>query len=160
MAITATPGDSADTFISLANAETYFAKRPHSEDWSSLESINDKESLLIMATRILNDLRWVGIKNTHSSLRWPRSSVYDLDDALLPNTEIPLFLQVATCELALHLSKSDSTREAKPEELDKIAAGSIKVDFNNDVRSAPTIPQNVSRLINHYIKQSSLELVR
>lgn len=160
MAITATPGKSADSYISLTGAKDYFAARPHSEDWDGLKDDGAKESVLVMATRLLDDLRWVGVKATDSALRWPRSYVSDRDDQQLADNTIPVFLERATAELAMHLSATDSTRETEMKEFSKLSAGPIKIDFNIESRDNPVIPKNVMRIIGHYLKSSQLTLVR
>lgn len=160
MAVTATPGPSANSFISLEEAETFFSTRPHSADWDGLDD-TAKESVLVMATRLLDGLRWVGVKSTDSALRWPRSYVRDLDDEPLSCTTIPLFLARATAELAMYLADDDTTRSVESGEFSKVEVGPLKVGFNADVPTdTSAIPRGVRSIISPYLKTHAPRLVR
>ena len=98
-----------NSYVTVAEADSYFADRLHSETWSGA-SPTDKEKALITATGLLDQKPWVGeAENELQSLAFPRIGYYydpkygrDLD---LINT--PERVLKATYELALHLLSND-----------------------------------------------------
>lgn len=105
-------GEDSNTYVTLADAETYFESRLYGSSWTSATDDNKNRSLA-MATRMLDDLfRFQGCKLTSAqALRWPRSSVYDIDGYYVSSEAIPTPLEEAACEQALELLKSDVTTQ-------------------------------------------------
>lgn len=104
----------ADSYISTADADTYWAKFGSPSEWSNA-STAQKESALRHATRWIDEQyarRWAGVV-THSSqeLRWPRSGVTDDEGRIIDDTEIPRVLSEAVCQFAfLHLAGGGLSR--------------------------------------------------
>lgn len=137
-------GTSANSFVSLEDAESYFEGRPFASAWTAA-SESTREQALVFASRILNRMKWAGNKgsttNTASTqaLAWPRrwspSLEYDAPpdwvSAYFVDTNVeyyssltmPTPLKDATCELALEVLNAgtsdpfvtDSTRNIKSE---------------------------------------------
>lgn len=101
---------SANSYLSLDDAQDYFDARLYSEAWTEAASGVQMQSL-IMATRQLDEeFNWNGTKTDEDqSLEWPRSGAYDCSDKLITSTVIPTEIKNATAEQALHLLKSDPT---------------------------------------------------
>ena len=100
----------ANSYITLAAAETYFESRLHDTAWTA-ESDANKDQALVWATAILDAyFDWYGtIRTTTQKLRWPRSGVLDADGRWLDYDTIPEILENAVCELALEILKGDLT---------------------------------------------------
>jgi hypothetical protein len=131
MAIDATPGGaSADSFISLADADAY-----HSTDqihtnvaWSALSTAS-KEAALKMATRIIDTMSFLGQRVSISqALSWPRQFAL-FDGIYLDATTVPDRVQWATAELANWLAVEDRAAPSAGNKLSRVAVGSIEVEF-------------------------------
>jgi hypothetical protein len=158
MAITlvATAGASnANTYITLADAETYFESRLHKADWDSA-SDGDKNIALAWATRLLDSqVEWAGAKYTESqSLRWPRSSVYTSDGEDVDYDSIPTFIANATAEYAYWLIKKDRTADDSTRGFKKLKADVLEMEVNPYDRP-DVIPDAVWLLIQGYAVKKS-----
>jgi len=103
-------GATANTYLTLAEAETYFEKRLHSDDWDDATDAQKNEALAMSARMIDGMYDFVGtIMTTTQALRWPRGNVYDIDGRYLTPTEIPSPIANAQCEQALYLLSTDPT---------------------------------------------------
>lgn len=108
MALTVEDGSvvaGADSYISLADAETYFTNHGPPSGWTGTDAV--KEGALRYAASWLDSTyAWAGvIVDSDQALDWPRSGVYDDEGRLLAADEIPQRLRDAQCEAALeHLS--------------------------------------------------------
>jgi len=119
--------EGVNSFISLADAETYFASRIDSTNWSEA-SESDKDSALITAASQLNLESYVGIISADiQTMAFPRDGEYfepffgkTID---LP-TDIPKRMKDANCEMALHLLDNDGVL-AQSGGLEEIKVSSI-----------------------------------
>lgn len=151
MALVATPGASnANSFLTVARADTIASERPHSSVWSALSGDSAKEPYLITATRILNSrLCVLGLPTSASqALLFPRNGLLNRNGQPLDDSTIPLDIELATFELALMLIPSDVTleSEASVQGLTRLKAGSIELGFRDKI-DMRVIPDNVKRLI-------------
>lgn len=151
MPITATPGSpNSDSFVTLAEAESYQANRLHNAAWASA-SDPDKEAALKWATRLLDNQKWVGRRvDEEQALRWPRYDVYDQDDFYVDSASIPQFLKNATSELAYLLVIADRTAESGTDGFKKIKVGSIELEIDSIDRIRP-ISSAVWNMIAPYV---------
>lgn len=113
MALTVENGtglSNADSYISLADANTYFTSMGD-ETWTDADD-TEKEAALRRATYSLDAWlrgRWKGVKKTSTqALAWPRikkldstEGVKDEDGYELATDAVPLVVQRATAEIAL-----------------------------------------------------------
>lgn len=135
----------ANTYISLADANAYFASRPRSEEWVRL-SDEEKAALLVHATRILDGaMLWWGspLKSTQA-LVFPRRPD-DFDAAGVPRS-----VPIALCELAVTLNSSDLTAEPDRSGFTKIEVGPIKLEEAGEYQRPATIPRFVRDLLAAY----------
>jgi len=101
----------ANSYLSVADADTYHDNHSGSTDWSGATQAN-KEKALRLATQYLEvryDGRWKEYRtNEDQSLAWPRAYVYDVDGYYYGTDEIPQCLKDATAELALRVIEGDT----------------------------------------------------
>lgn len=140
----------ANTYASLAEAETVMESVFHKDAWSSAATDN-KNIVLVEATRLLDEhYDWEGIKYTaDQSLRWPRYSVLDPDGEDVDYESIPDFLKTATALLALSILSEDVTTELDTDGFTKLKVGSIELEANVNYRKN-TVPDNVHQIVKFY----------
>jgi hypothetical protein len=172
LVLIATPGDpNANSFLTLAEARSYFEGRLEVPEWENADS---QEALLVMATRVLvalfSPLRklirmdppfnsyylirptWTGTATTTTQrLPWPRTGMYDRNGNEIGVMIIPQDLKEATAELAAHLAKEDRTldKDQMLQGLRSVSAGSVSVSFKDDLdpTTALVIPDIVWNLL-------------
>jgi hypothetical protein len=119
----------ADSFISVADADTYFAARNDPAAWDAASTEAKEAALRYASAWLCTRYEWRGeISVAEQSLAWPRINVEDLEGRLLAHDELPQRILDATCEAALaHLTEilnavSDSSgAERKSIKLDVLA---------------------------------------
>ena len=92
-------GASANSYVTLAGANTYFETVPNSSTWTD-KTDDQKNRALISATRWIDALSFYGDRCTDTqALKWPRED-YTIDGVDLACTLIPDGIKTATYELA------------------------------------------------------------
>lgn len=129
--IVATSGSaSANSFVTLAEANTYMEARLNSTLWDAATD-DSKNRSLVEATRELCNLTWQGYAADDSqALVWPREWVTDPDSPTLDyyeSTEIPTRLKNATCELAFQFIKAGTTDVAALDSTDGVVRKKVDV---------------------------------
>lgn len=93
----------ANAYVSVADADAYFADRGEPTAWAGA-STTEKEQAIVKATDYIEkrfSRRFVGVKgSSDQALSWPRDNAYDADDYLLADDEVPTALADATAEYA------------------------------------------------------------
>ena len=164
MALDATIGGaSADSNVSVADADTYWTTRPNFAAWDALTTAN-KERSLKWATRLLDQTyTWNGGPvTTTQALRWPRSGTWDRDGDSYATTIIPQEVKDATAEFANLLAASDRYADPGTAGFSEIKVGPItlKIDPSDRVEEVPFfIRQMLEHLCTKY-SSSSVKLVR
>lgn len=107
MAITVEDGTGkadADSYLSVADADTYHTNHSNSSDWSGATT-DAKERALRIATQYLDaryNSQWRGYKKTTTqALAWPRQNVVDEDGRVVDADSVPSKVADATAEMAL-----------------------------------------------------------
>ena len=133
-------GLAPNSYLTLADAEAYFASRLHGARWSASSEPN-KNIALVEATRLLDGAAlWVGRKwDDEQSLEWPRSGVYDRNEHWISHEVIPAQVKNATAELAMWLlSKHRAAETAEPSSSGiqslGVGSGAISITFNQQDR--------------------------
>jgi hypothetical protein len=149
MALDATVGGtSANSYMTLAEANTYMADRLHIEAWDDLD---DKNQALILASSMLDwYVPWEGTKTaTTQAMAWPRTSTTDADGEDIDTDIIPNLVKIATAELALSIAGSDRTADYELAGLKSIQAGSLKLQTDSYGRNDPpdAIPEKVWKIL-------------
>lgn len=90
-------------YVTLEEANTYFASRLHAEAWTSATD-TDKQKALDMATRAIDRTPVKGVKATYDQVnQFPR----------YPDTEVPQAVKDACCEEALALLERGNSQRRK-----------------------------------------------
>lgn len=146
-------GASSNSYISVADADTYFDERLNATAWTGA-STTDKQRALIQATRRIDQEDWEGVKvATSQALDWPRYWATDEDGEEYDQDIIPQPVKDAVCELALRflsdkLKGKDTLADTGMEEYDAARIGPMDVKKDKSFR-AGQLPENVERLIAH-----------
>jgi hypothetical protein len=108
---TGSGSSTANSYLSVADADTYHNDHSGSTDWNGAATA-DKEKALRLATQYLDikhDGKWQGYRsNQNQALAWPRSNVADNDGYYYGSDEIPQRLKDAVAELALRVIQGDT----------------------------------------------------
>lgn len=165
--IITTPGASnANSYETLAEAQTYFSTRLPMNGW---DNADDQTVLLVMATRTLDSYAmphkkliyigkdiyylttrtWTGAPaSSTQALAWPRTGMSDSNGNPIPSNVIPQELKDAESELAGQLGTTDSTlnNDVIVQGLTSVRAGSVSLTFKDYIQSM-VIPDAVWMLM-------------
>lgn len=132
----------ANSYVTLAEANTYFASHISSSSW---DGASHQEVLLSHASRLLDHfMDWNGDRaedETDQSMDWPRDEVYGVD-----NTIVPQRVKNATFELANYLALNGTNFDLA--ETTKIKVGPISIDLDAD-GSGFLLPPQISRILSN-----------
>jgi hypothetical protein len=124
-------GASANSYVTLADADAYFETTPDSGTWT--DKTNDqKNRALISATRWIDALSFYGARcGTTQALKWPRED-YTVDGIDLACTLIPVGIEIATYELARALANDTDAITGSTGTTgiyDQVELGELKVKY-------------------------------
>ena len=137
-----------NSYVTLDEANAYFAYRSNSDGWRLLNN-NQKEELLATSTNYLDDVvNYVGVAvSTSQALAWPRigSYVEPKYNTLVEITEgvLPDRVKRATYEMALHLIEHPDVLSTH-ESVGSIGVSSIKLA---DIQKPSRLPHMVRKII-------------
>jgi len=141
----------ANSYVTLAEAETYFEGRLAVTNWDA-ETDDNKNRALRMATDELDKYEYQGIRTTQAQrLQWPRYEATDHDGWNYDQDTVPRPIKEATYELALMLT--DGTYNVEPNQLDqfeRVKVGSLDITPRGSYQAAP-LPDTIRRLIAHVL---------
>ncbi len=124
-------GANANSYISVADATTYFGNRLDSADWTAATADN-KAASLITATTWLDTVEIYGERSsTTQALKWPRTDV-TCDGIEADATFIPKQILNATCEAALALLRNPTMMRdvvTAPGSYDEVELGELRVKY-------------------------------
>lgn len=145
MSLDATPsGASANSYVTVAQADTYFATRLNATAWTDS---SEQEAALIQATRWLDHFDYRGERAVpQQPLRWPREFVYDEDGYELATATIPREVRDATCEAALALlSSGDVFARSELGQFSRAKVGPLEVEVRQAYIQSdlPDVVQNI-----------------
>lgn len=162
--LTYTPGGASDnSYVSLAEAEAYFANRLNSSvngDWTNdsagvARSDDVKKAALITATLRIDEESFRGLKTSSAqALKWPRTGVLDEDGNELDGATIPSRVKQAVYNCALELLKVDFITEDYLNNFSFFSAGSIQFKQFTQ-QSAGRLPAEVTRLLRYVMTGGS-----
>jgi len=149
---TGSGSSAANSYVSLAEAETYFAKRLHRDTWDAL-AYDQKAITLKWASRLLDiNINWDGIRKTKDqALGFPRAGIIDQDGYGVESNIVPVFVKEACCELALELLSSDITLDDDLSNFNEIKIADISIRASQGTSYLP-LPERVIRLCQPYGK--------
>lgn len=143
-------GVSANSYVTLADAEVYYESRLHSDEWDDVADSVKNEGLAMATMLFDSELLWVGSPaSTTQALRWPRTSVTDPEGVAVSSSTIPTFLANATAEFALWLIQDDRLKESDTQGFTQIKVGSIFATINARDRR-DLMPPIVKSMVGYY----------
>ena len=147
----------ANSYVTDAEADTYFDERLNATAWTSETDADVKARALIMATRRLDQERYMGEKTTTGqALEWPRVWAFDKDGEEYDSAVIPTPVKHATFEMALRLlndGNADSLADTGMEEFKRAKVGEMEVERFAGF-AAGQLPSNVRRIIQHVLEST------
>lgn len=160
-------GDTSNSYITREDAQSYFDGRLYSDAWNDAAE-NDQNKALVSATLRLDQEVWKGVPTVavaEQALQWPRTGVIDrtADSArdtwgasftpYLANDTIPVWLQYATCELALVLLSENRLEDTGLELIEQVGVGDLNVTPRK--KSAGQLPAHCRRFCAPYLLYGS-----
>lgn len=131
----------AESYASVADANTYFAKRLNAA-WDELDDIDDKEPALIKATDFMERVygqKWIGTRTSETqALSFPREGVKRVGGwNYYDNDEIPREVKVACMELALKVSSEPLAADLTADDfIEAVTIGPISINYKE---SSPAV---------------------
>lgn len=150
----------ANSFCSVATADTYHAKKKYSAAiWAALLTA-DKEFRLQEATELLErevqeQGGWLGSPTSPSTqtLSWPRAGCPHPIKYYLQSDEIPAELQKAVAELAYQINQEELDSEPT-KGLSSLGVGSIQLVFDKDNEAEPLV-RSVLNFVRPFMRNKS-----
>jgi hypothetical protein len=134
-------GTTANSYVTLAEANTYFETAPDSSTWTD-KTDDQKNRALISATRWIDALSFYGARCTDTqALSWPREN-YMVDGVALSCTLIPQRIKAATFELARALANDTDAitgTSGLTGTYDEVALGELRVKYNKSSQTSTLI---------------------
>ena len=134
-------GASANSYVTLAEADAYFETVPDSSTWTDKDE-DAKNRALISATRWIDGLSFYGDRCTETqALKWPRDN-YKVDGIDLACTLIPEPIKTATYELARALANDTDAITGTTGTTgiyDEVELGELKVKYNKTSQTSGVI---------------------
>ena len=136
-------GASANSYVTLAEADAYFLTTPHDEHWTG--SNDHKNRGIITATRYLDNFDYYGTRcSTTQALKWPRKD-YKVDGVEIDCTYIPQQVKNATFELAhvlLYNGEALVGTTGTQGTYEEVELGDLKVKYK-DSSQTPGVINNI-----------------
>lgn len=150
----------ANSYVTLAEAETYMESRLAVTNWDLAATTDDlKNRSLRMATDQLDRYDFAGSRTTQAQrLQWPRYGVADLDGWNYDQDTVPRPVKEATYELALALT--DGSFSLEPDQLaqfEQVKVGSLDIKPRGSYTAA-TLPDHIRQLLAHVLVGGGGEL--
>lgn len=141
----------ADSYISVADADTYFTEHGSPSTWTSA-STAEKESALRYAAVWVDDHAWLStLVSATQALAWPRNGFTDHKGRTWLSTQVPGDVVDAQCEAALAHLAGDGLNAAPAAALQEIKADVLGLKFKTGgTSSEPSVPSIVSRTLQPY----------
>ncbi len=134
-------GTSANSYVTLAAANTYFETVPDSSTWIN-KTDDQKNRALISATRWIDALTFYGDRCAETqALKWPRNN-YTVDGIDLACTSIPDGVKTATYELARAFANDTEAITGTTGTsgiYDQVELGDLKVKYNKTSQTSGVI---------------------
>lgn len=154
MAVTLVVG--TNTYIDLADAETYLEGSINTSAWDA-KSTDEKNRLLVSATRYLDRQDWVGEKTSDvQALDWPRTGVTDPDGNAVDDSTVPQFILNAECELAAAMAADSSIQESSStgSDVKRLKADTVEIEYFSTTIGGTRFPTIVQELVGFYLEGS------
>ena len=131
----------ANSYVTLAEANTYFETVPDSSTWTD-KTDDQKNRALIDAARQIDTLNFYGDRcDNGQALKFPRNN-YKVDDVELACTTIPNNIKYAQYELARALANDTGAitgTTGKDGNFSEVKLGDLQVKYNTDSQGTGSI---------------------
>ena len=131
----------ANSYVTLAEANTYFETVPDSSTWTD-KTDDQKNRALIAATRWIDSLVYYGDRcDNAQALKFPRNN-YKVDDVELSCTTIPNNIKYAQYELARALANETDAMTGNTGtdgNIEQVKLGDIQVKYNTKSQGTGTV---------------------
>ena len=141
-----------NSYISAADADTYFGERLYADDWTSASDAV-REKALIMARRVIDQQQFTGERTGADQFAWPRLGITSVDGSTVPQDVVD-----AQCELALAFIRNDLTLndENRGVRSSRQQVGPIVTETVYDGRApARALPDVVAAMLRPYLAAAS-----
>ena len=133
--------ETANSYVTLAEANSYFETVPDSSTWDD-KTDDQKNRGLISATRWIDSLNWYGQRcDDEQALSWPRNN-YHVDRVELTCDAIPNDIKYATYELARALANDTDAITGNTGDkglYEEVELGALKVKYNTASQATGTV---------------------
>lgn len=138
----------ANSYLSEADADTYFTDRGSPAAWTGATSANKEAALIYASQWIDGRFDFVGeVQTLTQGLKWPRASAYDSEGRLESGSAVPARIEAATAELALlHLGTALNSTFARGGQVTREKIGPIDVQYADGAPVEKTFP-HVARIL-------------
>lgn len=164
MAIDVTVGTStSESYVSVAEADAYFADRQPSTEWDALDTDAEKEKVLKTAARRLDQERFQGhtvkpLNGTSTddtqALAFPRYEVESREGWTYLHTVIPEGIKRAQMEIAYAILSGDLTlAQTGLEGFERAKVGPIDVEVRHQ-KTAGELPRAALRELDEFLVSS------
>ena len=131
----------ANSYVTLAEANIYFETVPDSSTWTN-KSDDNKNRALIAATRWIDSLVFYGDRcDNGQALKFPRNN-YEVDDVELNCSLIPNNIKYAQYELARALANDTEAMTGNTGtagNFEEVKLGDIQVKYNTDSQGTGSV---------------------
>ena len=146
-----------NSYLTVAEADAYFADRLNATAWDGA-TVENKPKALIQATKAIESMKFLGSRSVSTQkLSFPRSDVY-VDNILIDDTIVPQDVKEAVCEYAILMLQEDYSAPDDLEAFSEVAVGSIKIKTNAS-NGGKSVPPMVASLLSNY-KDSTVRLFK
>jgi len=134
-------GENSNSYVTLAEADSYFETVPDETNWDN-KSDDAKNRALISACRWIDSLNYYGDRcDEDQALKWPRNN-YEVDNVELVCTAIPKSIKYAQYELARALAnETDAVTGNKGTDgnIEEVKLGEIEVKYSQSSQGTGTV---------------------
>ncbi len=131
----------ANSYVTLAEANTYFETVPDSSTWTN-KTDDQKNRALISATRWIDSFVFYGDRcDDGQALKFPRNN-YQVDGVELACSTIPSNIKYAQYELARALANDTGAitgTTGKDGNFEEVALGDLRVKYNTDSQGTGSV---------------------
>lgn len=125
----------AESYISVADADAYFAARGNAA-WAGLDETSKEAALRKGCDYLESFYKWKGMRATATqTLSWPRKCVV-VDGVAVPSDSVPSAVSRANAELALRASSGDLAAD-EGSQVTRETVGPITVEYAQGARQNP-----------------------
>jgi len=132
---------SANSYVTLAEADSYFETVPDSANWDN-KTDDQKNRALISATRWIDNQVFYGDRcDVEQALSWPRNN-YHVDRVELTCSVIPADIKYATYELARALANDPESITGSTGDTglyEAVKLGDLEVKYNTASQATGTV---------------------